>query len=94
MKKELLPTLPGKTQGIVGMRETENGKHKYDLQCQKCGDIETPKILVMMKFKFPPCTQTGFETSTRQRLCPPCHQEICEGKGPCKGMPGMPSFYS
>ena len=84
---ELLPTLPGKAQGIVAMRPLGEGKYEYDLQCQDCGGIETPDILVLMRFKFPPCQ------SPRRRLCPDCHKQLCDGYGRCRGLPGMPGFY-
>ena len=84
---ELFPTLPGRAQGIVAVRGEKGDNYRFDLQCQDCYDIETPKILVMMTFQFPPCQEP------RRRLCPDCHKQICDGYGRCRGLPGMPGFY-
>lgn len=78
MQHKLLPTLEGKTQGIVGMRPTKHGRNEYDLQCQNCGTIETAQILVLMKTKFPRCTSKGNNSKDRTRLCPDCHNELCD----------------
>ena len=84
---ELLPTLPGRIQGIVGKRDTEDGRYAWDLQCQRCFAVETPKHLIIMRFKFPACTEQTY--GQRTRICPDCHQEICTGHSSCRGMPGM-----
>lgn len=83
----LLPDLPGCIQGVVGKRPAAHGRHEWDLQCQRCYDIEKLKHLVTMSYQFPPCTEQTF--GERTRICPPCHQEICTGHSSCNGLPGM-----
>lgn len=66
---ELLPTLPGKVQGIVAERINEEGRKVYTLQCQECEDIEEPRIFVLMHFKFCPRYD---KHRGHDRLCRPC----------------------
>lgn len=86
---ELLPTLPGMIQGVVGVREGagKRGRNEYDLQCQDCLNVETVDYLVLMRYQFPRCQ------TPRRRLCPDCHKKVCDGYGRCRGLPGMPGFY-
>ncbi|WP_334121889.1 hypothetical protein [Glutamicibacter sp.] len=72
---ELLPTLSGCTNGVVSI----DGK-KTTLQCQDCGALETPEILVLMKFKFIRCTNDPEPV----RRCPDCttkHLDACDYAG-------------
>jgi len=84
---QLLPNIPGCIQGVVGKRTTADGKYEWDVQCQRCYDIETPRHLIMMTYQFPACQEP------RRRLCPSCHQNICDGNDKCRGMSGMRGHY-
>ena len=65
-----LPTLPGKTRGIVGMTTDEGGRNLYTLQCENCLELETPRILVLMQAKF------HLMGDDRRRLCPDCRAKV------------------
>ena len=62
-----LPTLPGMAPGIVAVREAENGKKFYTLQCERCHATEEPVHLVLMTMHFHPRTPND-----NPRLCRPC----------------------
>lgn len=65
-----LPTLPGMTRGIVGVTTDDKGRKFYTLQCENCYELETPRILVLMKAKF---HRMGDD---RRRLCPGCRSTV------------------
>lgn len=68
---ELQPTLVGYANGVVDV----DGK-RTTLQCQDCGALETPEILVLMKFKFIHCKHDPEPL----RRCPDCttkHLDAC-----------------
>lgn len=60
MSADLLPTIPGYAHGVVGLDPTR-------LQCDACGAIETPDILILMQTKF-----YGFRRGDLRRLCESC----------------------
>lgn len=73
---ERLPTLEGYTNGVVAV-EQAGGKPRTTLQCQDCGALETPEILVLMKFKFVSCKNDPEPL----RRCPACttkHLDACD----------------
>lgn len=47
----LLPTLPGKVRGIVGIDDSKR-RTVYSLQCERCFKIEETDFLVLMKTHF------------------------------------------
>lgn len=63
----LLPTLPGKAPGIVGVREGRRGK-LYTLQCESCFVIEEPERLTAMTIHFHARSRDG----ENPRLCRDC----------------------
>lgn len=69
-----LPTLPGMTRGVVGVSVDERGKNVYTLQCENCLALETPRILVLMTFRFHPRTPNN-----NPRLCRSCRIEVHAG---------------
>lgn len=75
---ELLPTLPGKVQGIVSARFNEKGRKVYTLQCQECGETEEPEMLILMDFHF--CPRHDKERG-HDRLCPPCRTTSLVSQG-------------
>lgn len=66
----LLPTLPGKTRGVVAVTQDEKGRNVYTLQCENCYALETPHMLVLMRSKF---HSLG---NDRRRLCEDCRRTI------------------
>ena len=77
-EKRLLPTIPGKVQGIVKQEIDEAGRVLYTLQCQGCGETERPWPLVTMTFKFCPVLD---KKHRYDRLCPDCRKESLTGQG-------------
>lgn len=66
----LLPTLVGKTRGVVGVATDERGRNVYTLQCENCFTLETPHILSQMNAKF------HLAGSDRRRLCEDCRSTV------------------
>lgn len=66
----VLPTLPGKVRGVVGVVSDERGRDLYTLQCENCFALETPSVLMLMKTYF---HRAGED---RRRLCAECRAAI------------------
>ena len=67
----LLPTLPGKVRGIVGM-DASGRRTAWDIQCERCFTVERVTLLVLMRTKFHPRSTP----SSNPRLCLPCRIEV------------------
>lgn len=66
----LLPTLPGKVRGVVGVALDKKGRNVYTLQCENCFALETPYILSQMRSHF---HRAGDD---RRRLCEDCRSTV------------------
>jgi hypothetical protein len=66
----LLPTLPGKTRGVVAVSVNAKGRNIYTLQCENCYALETPEILTQMKSHF------HLSGDDRRRLCEDCRRTV------------------
>ena len=71
----LYPTLPGMVEGIIAVRPGagERGRDEHDIQCQRCGAIETTSFLIQMRTKFYGCWR---RRGNRTRICQGCHTEV------------------
>jgi hypothetical protein len=57
-----LPTLPGMVHGIVG-------RDPWRIQCDRCGAVEEPGFLVLMRTRF---NSRRYDRGDRRRLCVGC----------------------
>lgn len=63
----LLPTLPGKVRGIVGINGIGSRK-VYSIQCERCFTVEAVVILSQMGIHF----HSRSPKDQNPRLCRPC----------------------
>lgn len=72
-----LPDLPGMARGIVGRTGT-----RYTLQCERCFELETPQILVLMQTHFHARPQGEDNprlcTACRIATYPDCNCDYCQ----------------
>jgi hypothetical protein len=66
----LLPALPGKARGVVGVAADERGRNVYTFQCENCFTVETPRITTMMNARF------HVAGDDRRRLCEDCRLTV------------------